>query len=167
MGTVAEDREYWVLVSRAQLRWLQLSNSRANDEDLHSHNTSLDEIGLMALVVDVDELERIVGHFLRIGFHTSLRRKKEGTSRYTSAACLHMAPKEGADFRLEIWIGFGAGQAVSQLMSTGDDLRDVLGDYLFEVTKPPVQLTWIGVDCKLELTLGFADGSKIYTSAFP
>ncbi len=169
--TTAETKK-WTSVSRAQLQWLQLCNRKENDRDLHSHNTSLDENGFTAVRADVGKVEDIVGHFLRIGLNTSLVRKNEGGSRLTKAVCLHMAPVKDEDFRLEIWIGFWTGQTVSQLMSTAGDLRDVLGDYLYEVTessrtKPSVQLTRVEMDFKLELMLGFAEGFEIFQTVFP
>ncbi|KAK3386022.1 hypothetical protein B0H63DRAFT_190713 [Podospora didyma] len=123
-------------------------------------------------MADVGEVEGIVGPFLRAGLKTSWVRKKERGGRLTEAVRLHMPPVMGQDFRLEIWIGFCAGQTISQLMSTGDDLRDILGDYLHTATessktKPSVRLTWIGMDCKLDLMLGFAGGRMIHQTIFP
>ncbi|KAM7182895.1 hypothetical protein V8F33_013947 [Rhypophila sp. PSN 637] len=165
VGKTAEDREHWVLVSRAQLHWLQFSNSKANG-DSHSHDAS-NEIRFTAVMAHVDGLERTIGPFLRVGLHTSSIRKKEGSSSFTKAARLYMAPEKDMDFKLEIWIGFAAGMAVSQLISAGEDLGDVLGDYLYKVTKLPVQLTRVGMDYKLEMTLGFVEGTKIHALVFP
>lgn len=165
VGLTAEDREHWVLISRAQLHLLQLSNRKAN-EDSHSHNAS-NENRFTAIMAHVDGLERTIGPFLRVGLHTSSIWKKEASSSFTKAVRLYMAPEKDMDFKLEIWIGFAAGMAVSQLISAGKDLRDVLGDYLYEVTKLPVQLTPVGMDYKLEMTLGFVEGTKIHALVFP
>ncbi|KAK3332657.1 hypothetical protein B0T19DRAFT_108505 [Cercophora scortea] len=170
--TIAEDREHWVLVSRAQLQLLQLSHPKANDDGLNGPHDPGEAVRITAVAANVGGLERIFGDFLRVGFNTSSMRKEEGGKSFTEAVRLHMAPAVGEDFTLEIRIGFGAGKAIAQLISTGDDLRDVLGNYLYEVTKtsktkPPVRLTWIDMDCNLELMLGFVEGEKIYHVIFP
>lgn len=167
----AEEREQWVLVSHAQLQWLQHSSSKATDGDPHL-NSSVDEGELTAIMADVGKVESIVGPFLRTGLKTSWLRKTERGRSLTEAVRLHMAPGLGRDFRLEICIGFCAGQTVSQLISTGDCLRDILGDYLYAATeaseaKPSVRLTWIAMDCKLDLMLGFKEGHEIYNTVFP
>lgn len=170
--TSAEEREEWVSVSYAQLHWLQHYSSKANDGDKHPPNASVNEGKLAAIMADVGKVEDIVGHFLRIGLKTSCVRKKERGRRLTEAVRLYISPVMGNDFRLEIWIGACAGQTISQLISTGDDLRDVLGDYLYTAiesskTKPSVRLTWIGMDCKLDLMVGFEEGCTIYETVFP
>jgi hypothetical protein len=168
----AEEREQWVSVSHAQLRWLQHCSGKARDGDPQPHNMVVEVGKLTAIMADVGKAEDIVGPFLRTGLKTSWVRKKEGGARLTEAVRLHMSPVMGNDFRLEIWIGVCAGQTMSQLMSTGDDLRDVLGEYLHAATessktKPSVQLTWIGMDCKLDLMVGVEKGLTILKTVFP
>jgi hypothetical protein len=168
----AEEREQWVSISRTQLHWLQHCSGKAKDRDPHPNNVVFEDGKLTAIMADVGKAEDIIGHFLRTGLKTSWVRKKEGGTRLTEAVRLHMSPVMGNDFRLELWIGVCAGQTISQLMSTGDDLRDVLGDYLYAATessktKPSVQLTWIGMDCKLDLMVGFEKGFTIHKTVFP
>ncbi|KAK4220599.1 hypothetical protein QBC38DRAFT_493913 [Podospora fimiseda] len=170
--TAIEDIEHWVLISRAHLHRLHLINTRANDKYSNAPHHPEEALFLTAMQANVGLLKGIFGDFLHVGFNTSSVRKEEANQSFTKAVHLHMPLQEGEDFRLEIRIGLGAGMAIEQLISAGDDLYNALGNFLYKgtkssKTKPPVQLTWVDMDCKLELMLGFKRGSELFLSIFP
>lgn len=152
--------EHWVLVSCTLLG--QLTGDGASDEDLSASRLTLPQLS-------VGWLRYILGNFLYAGFSTSTVRKGEAGKDFTEAVQLHMASQNGEDFQLDVQIVVCVGLAIAQLLSAGEDLQGVLGNYLYEATgssntKPPVRLKWMDMGCKLELMLGFREVINVFAS---
>ncbi len=90
----------------------------------------------IAIVAQVDKLKTTLGGYLFKGLDTSRIRRREKEARmmkFTDTVHLHLAYREGEDFKLEVWLGSSMGKAISQAkMRSVEDLRGMLGDYLFE-----------------------------------
>ncbi|KAF8855975.1 hypothetical protein BDZ45DRAFT_486564 [Acephala macrosclerotiorum] len=90
----------------------------------------------IAIMADVDKLETTLGGYLFKGINASRMRKGEkdgGMMTLTDTVRLHVAYQEGEDFKLEVWLCSSIGKAISQAkMRSIEDLRSMLGDYLFE-----------------------------------
>ncbi|KAK0639599.1 hypothetical protein B0T16DRAFT_423463 [Cercophora newfieldiana] len=147
---VNPEYEHWVLVSRTLLKCLHDVDDSAT-------------LGLMLSNWHIMTLQRFLGDFLCVGFNTSCMRIQEAGGDLTTTACLHASIRPGEDARFDIQIGLGVGLAISQLLSAGDDLQEVLGAFLYSATrssmmKPAVRLEWGGMACKLELMLGYHKG---------
>ncbi|TVY93986.1 hypothetical protein LAWI1_G003145 [Lachnellula willkommii] len=90
----------------------------------------------IAIMAEVDKLEGTLGAYLFRGMDTTHIRqleKDKRCNRFTDTVCLHVPVREGEDYKLEIWLCASVGKAVSQaIIKPTEDLRNVLGDYLFE-----------------------------------
>jgi len=146
----------------------------------------------MAIMAEVDKLESTLGGYLFEGMNTSrmrLREKDGGRMRFTDSVRLHVAYREGEDFKLEVWLCLSIGKAISQAkMRSVEDLRNMLGDYLFEVMKTSnrrkeeektgmsdctgaVNVSFPhsdnGSDCKMEVMLNFGMGIRVFADIYP
>jgi hypothetical protein len=146
----------------------------------------------IAMVAQVDKLEVTLGDYLFKGMDaTRLRhREKDGRMmRFTDTVHLHLAYQEGEDFKLEVWVCSSIGKAISQAkMTSVEDLRSMLGDYLFEAMdasnwrmeekrKGMLKFTRAvdvffpngddGSDCKVEVVLNFGTGTSVYENIYP
>ncbi|KAF1992732.1 hypothetical protein P154DRAFT_528256 [Amniculicola lignicola CBS 123094] len=148
----------------------------------------------MAYMAGMAELENILGTYLFEAMKQSCIRRQEENKNlmtFTDAARLHFAYKEGDDFKLELWLCSSAEKAISQAkatMSSIEDLRNLLGDFLFTAMKTSqrrkreeeigtsadtsaVEVGFpggkdSGDDCKLEVMLGFQTGCYIWAKAY-
>ncbi|KAG0645019.1 hypothetical protein D0Z07_9192 [Hyphodiscus hymeniophilus] len=146
----------------------------------------------IAIMAEVDQLERFLGGYIFEGIYTSCMRhqeKERRCMRFTDTARLHVAYREGEDIKLEIWLCGSIGNDILQAtMSSAEDLRNVLGGYLFEAMNTSnwrkeqerkkthdfsgaVNITFPdehnGSDCKMEVLLGSEMGLDLYKNAFP
>jgi hypothetical protein len=96
-----------------------------------------------ASVARLDNLERILSHYLLECMDTSLTRRLEenredtGPIRLTSAMSLYIVQR-GRDFKLEISLGSSAGKVILQSLAeleSVEDLRSLLGECLFNGMK--------------------------------
>lgn len=146
----------------------------------------------MAIMAEVDKLESALGGYLFKGMNASrmrLREKDGGRMTLTDTVRLHLAYQEGEDFKLEVWLCSSIGKAISQAkMRSVEDLRGMLGDYLFEAMeasnrRKEEQKTGMsigsgaidvsfpngddGSDCKVEVILNFGTGTNVYENIYP
>ncbi|KAF2175227.1 hypothetical protein K469DRAFT_78828 [Zopfia rhizophila CBS 207.26] len=149
----------------------------------------------MALMAEVAKLEDILGGYLFKGMKESRIRHREEERRsttFTDAVRLHLADESGEDFKLEVWLYSSIGKAISQAkanMRSVEDLRDMLGDYLFEAMKASnrrkeeertgmlactsaVDVSFpsgkeSSDDSKLEVMLNFETGDYVLGKAYP
>ncbi|KAF2253332.1 hypothetical protein BU26DRAFT_220993 [Trematosphaeria pertusa] len=142
----------------------------------------------VALMSVMAKLESILRRYLFEGMKASrVRRQEEDIWRttFTDAVRLRLAYRPGEDFVL-VWLYSPIGYAISQARSV-EDLRDMLGDYLFAAMEASNQrkeekrrgiLTCTGGvnvsfpngkdgDSKLEIILGFDIGRNIHAEAYP
>ena len=102
---------------------------------------------------------------------------------------LHVAYREGEDFKLEVWLCSSIGKAISQAkMRSVEDLRSMLSDYLFEAMKASnwrqeeerkgmsecacaVDVSFPNADdssdCKVEVMLNFMMGIRVFADIYP
>jgi hypothetical protein len=119
-------------------------------------------------------------------------RRQEGPRSFTNALRLKF-PYQGEDFKLEIWLYFETGDAISQAISSlntavGSDeaFRRLLGDYLFEAVKTSnwgkvkekrgissftgaIDVSQSGdnrSDCKVTMTLNFEKGFQVHKDIY-
>jgi hypothetical protein len=139
-------------------------------------------------MAEVDKLESTLGGYLFKGkdaSHMRHREKDGGMMRFTNTVRLHLPYQEGEDFKLEVWLCSSIGKAISQAkMRSVEDLRSVLGDYLFEAMEASnrrkeektgmsectgaVNVSFpSGDDSKLEVMLCFATGKDVYAKIYP
>ncbi|KAH9905216.1 hypothetical protein F4778DRAFT_697863 [Xylariomycetidae sp. FL2044] len=141
----------------------------------------------MARMAEVGKLRDILGAFLFVGMKLSRARKREAEASQitlTDTVRLHLASQEGEDFKLAIWVTALTGEMVSAAKSTSvNELRDVLGDYLFEAMVASSKrrgeqmsictsavLVMPGSkddDFKIEIMLCFGVGKEIYANMYP
>lgn len=147
----------------------------------------------IAMMAEVDKLEstRTLGGYLFEGMNESRMRHREKDRRwmrFTDTVRLHVAYREGEDFKLEVWLCSSVGKAISQAkMRSVEDLRDMLGDYLFEAMKASnwrkeeekkgmigtraVDVSFPngddGSDCKVEVMLNFGAGLYVLAEIYP
>ncbi|KAJ8062028.1 hypothetical protein OCU04_009809 [Sclerotinia nivalis] len=134
----------------------------------------------IAEMAELCKLESILGAYL----FNNLQQEKQ-CEKYTYAIRLHFADCPGGDFKLEIWLCSSIRQAILQVkMGLFEDLRNTLGDYLFEGMKTS---NWrkeeeaegkadctdavniVGDDendCKMEVMLGFEAGINFHNYCF-
>ncbi|KAF7870019.1 hypothetical protein EAF04_004803 [Stromatinia cepivora] len=112
--------------------------------------------------------------------------QKQRCGRYTNAVRLHLRLSKDDDYRLEVWLCSSIKQALSQAISqakTGlfEDLRYILGDYLFEAAKASnwnkdqemigislgTSFVDDGSNCKMEVMLSSKIGAEIHANVFP
>ncbi|KAF7870607.1 hypothetical protein EAF04_004351 [Stromatinia cepivora] len=145
----------------------------------------------VAKTADVDKLEHLLGaHFLNGIYATRMRHleKVNGWRKFTNAVRLHVPFIEGEDFALEVWLSASFGQSILQAMiNSTKDLRNLLGDYIFEATKVSnwmVEAEKKGIqdfngaiivsfpdgddssDCKMEVMLNCIVGFNLLKSVF-
>ncbi|KAH6667750.1 hypothetical protein B0J14DRAFT_704225 [Halenospora varia] len=158
-------------------------------QDDHQVEASETNIAMMA---EVDKLETTLGGYLFKGMNTSRMRKGEkdgGRMTFTDTVLLHLAYQEGEDFKLEVWLCSSIGKAISQAkMRSVEDLRNMLGDYLFGAMKASnrrkdeerkgvsdctvaIDVSFPngddGSDCKVEVMLNFGIGIDVYANIYP
>ncbi|KAF2188770.1 hypothetical protein K469DRAFT_70544 [Zopfia rhizophila CBS 207.26] len=147
----------------------------------------------MALTAVVAKLESILGGYLFEGVKESRIRHREKDRRsmtFTDAVRLHLAYEEGEDFKLEVWLCSSIGKAISEANKRSvKDLRNMLGEYLFEAMKASnrrkeeermgmsactgaVDVSFpsgedSSDDSKLEVILNFERGWNIWAEVFP
>ena len=143
-----------------------------------------------AIMAKVKKLEKILGGYLFSGADATLlrqREKKRGMKTITDTVRLHLAPSEGADFMLEVWLCSAIRKTILQVtIESAEDWRDILGDHLFEgmitskwrkkeetkglARTKAVNLSFHGSedgsDCKLEVTLSFRMGKKVLADLY-
>ncbi|KJK74210.1 hypothetical protein H634G_10583 [Metarhizium anisopliae BRIP 53293] len=98
-----------------------------------SQSESTSGIQVVLNMASLDNITDILPVYLVEGMKQSLKRMQERTSNnLTDAVNLHMPSKKHEDCVLKIWVCFEIGKQVSELkMGLVDELRDVLGDFLF------------------------------------
>ncbi|KAF2174771.1 hypothetical protein K469DRAFT_766999 [Zopfia rhizophila CBS 207.26] len=147
----------------------------------------------MARLAEVEKLESILRSYLFAGIKASRMRYWEedmGPMTLTNTVRLHPARKEDKDFKLEVWLCSSIGNAISEAkMRLVEDLRTMLGDYLFKAMKTSNQRKEeerIGMlactsavdvsfpsgkdssdNSKLEVTLNFEKGWYVLGEAYP
>jgi hypothetical protein len=144
-----------------------------------------------AIMAEVDKLESTLGGYLFKGMNESRmrhREKDEGMKSFTDTVRLHFAYLKGEDFKLEVWLCSSIGKAISQAkMRSVEDLRNMLGDYLFGAMKASnrrkeEEKTGISdcagavdvsfpsgddsSDCKMEVMLCFVKGKNVYENIY-
>jgi hypothetical protein len=96
----------------------------------------------IAEVAEVGRLEGTLGGYLFKGMNKSQMRHREkdrGMMSFTETVRLHFGYREGEDFKLEVWLCSSVGRAISQAkMRSVEDLRSMLGDYLFDALKASI-----------------------------
>lgn len=145
-----------------------------------------------AMMAEVDKLESTLGGWLSENMNASHMRQREKDRqmmRFTDTVRLHVAYNEGEDFKLEVWLCSSIGKAISQAkMRPVEDLRDMLGDYLYDAMKAsnwrkeeerrgmPIGTGAINVsfyngdhgsDCKVELMVNFEAGLCVWAELYP
>ncbi len=116
------------------------------------------------------------------------REKDRGMMSFTETVRLHFGYREGEDFKLEVWLCSLVGRAISQAkMRSVEDLRSMLGDYLFDAMKASI---WReeeerkgvsdctgavdvsfpngedGSDCVMGVMLNFVMGIRVFESIY-
>lgn len=144
----------------------------------------------VALMAVTAKLESILGRYLFGGMKASRMRRQEedmGRMTFTDAVHLRLAYQPGEDFVLEVWLCSPIGNAISEVRSV-EDLRDMLGDYLFAAMeasnrrkeeKRSGMLTCTSAinvsfpsgkdsdeDSKLEIVFNFETGRNVYAEAY-
>lgn len=145
-----------------------------------------------AIMADVEKLDSRLGGYLFEGLGATRMRHRENqrrVTRFTDTVRLHVAHREGEDFKLEVWVALSIGKAIAQAkMKSIDDLETLLGGYLFEAmkasnwrkeeerTKLPGCTGAVNVslpnadddsDCKVEVMLSFEAGQFMWAELFP
>lgn len=138
-----------------------------------SHVASGTEIAIMA---EVDKLESTLGGYLFKGMNeTRMRHQEKDTAMmsFTDTVRLHFAYNQGEDFKLEVWVRSLIGKAISQALRSAEDLRSMLGDYLFEGMSKCAAAVDVsfpdadeGSDCKVEVMLNFGTGKDVYENIY-
>jgi len=143
-------------------------------------------------MADVEKLDSRLGGYLFEGLGATRMRHRENqrrVTRFTDTVRLHVAHREGEDFKLEVWVALSIGKAIAQAkMKSIDDLETLLGGYLFEAmkasnwrkeeerTKLPGCTGAVNVslpnadddsDCKVEVMLSFEAGQFMWAELFP
>ncbi|OBT38933.1 hypothetical protein VE00_10561 [Pseudogymnoascus sp. WSF 3629] len=146
----------------------------------------------MAMTAEVDKLESTLGGWLFENMdasHMRQREKDRQMMRFTDTVRLHVAYNEGEDFKLEVWLCSSIGKAISQAtMGPVEDLRDMLGDYLYDAMNAsnwrkeeerrgmPIGTGAIdvsfhngdhGSDCKVEVMVNFEAGLYVWAELYP
>lgn len=170
----------------------------------------------IAMMAEVDKLRSILGDYLVDGMNASRMRHHEKDIRwitFTNTVRLHVADDKGEDFKLEIWLCLSVGKAISQanknftpselgrspladnaenrledVIKPVEDLRSILGAYLFEAMKASnwrkeeekagmsigtsaVDVSFPdgddGTDCKVVVMLGFGAGVDMFAKIYP
>ncbi|PVH70190.1 hypothetical protein DL98DRAFT_521748 [Cadophora sp. DSE1049] len=146
----------------------------------------------IAIMAEVDKLESRLGVYFFEGMYASRMRhqeKERQCMRFTDTVRLYVAYRPGEDIKLEMWLCASIGNDISQAtIDSAEDLRNVLGDYLFEAMKASnwwkeeerkgicdfsgaVSVSFPdghnGSDCKVEVLLGSEMGLDLYKNAFP
>jgi hypothetical protein len=169
------------------------------------------------MMAEVDKLRSILGDYLVDGMNASRMRHHEKDIRwitFTNTVRLHVADEKGEDFKLEVWLCLSVGKAISQakknftpselgrrsgladnaenrledVTKPVEDLRSILGAYLFEAMKASI---WRkeeekagmaigtsavdvsfpdrddGTDCKVVVMLGFGAGVDVFAKIYP
>ncbi|KAF2177299.1 hypothetical protein K469DRAFT_755231 [Zopfia rhizophila CBS 207.26] len=149
----------------------------------------------MALMAEVGKLKSILGNYLFTGMKLShIRRREEDSGSMltdlTDTVRLRLPHRSGEDFKLEVWLCSSFGESIPRaIMSSVEELRIILGDYLFDAMNAS---NWrkeektmgksactgaVGVsfpsgkgsssDSKLEVMLNFETGLSVYRTAYP
>ncbi|TEY73426.1 hypothetical protein BOTCAL_0078g00190 [Botryotinia calthae] len=143
----------------------------------------------VAKMAMVDKLQRTFGDHLFTGTDTSRIRRQEKKKRclsYTDTVRLHN-PFPGMDYKLEFWLCTSVGKTISQaVISSSKNLRNILGEYIFEAMKTSntrmeqekkgqgeftgaVDVLFLDgddSDCKMEVMLNYEKGSDILKEVF-
>ena len=141
-----------------------------------------------ATLADMHKLQYIIGEYLLAGMKASRVRRREedmGQRTLTNAMRLRPARTEGGDFWLEIWLCVSVGEKILEArMRSFEDLKRLLGDYLFEAVKASnkrkeeekteklactnaVDVYFYKGDSRLKIMLTFEVGMQILLEAFP
>lgn len=135
-------------------------------------------------------LERSLEHFISTGMRLGHTRREEERQRlrqrFTKAARLRLPLQEGDDIILEVWLHPSFGQCISVANELNvEELRGLLGENLFmamkaskrrkeeELAKKETLTSAVKVlpdssgDRKLEVTISFDSGVRIWGDAFP
>ncbi|KAI0164051.1 hypothetical protein GGR57DRAFT_452152 [Xylariaceae sp. FL1272] len=137
-----------------------------------------------ARMAQVQELKNVLGAYLFVGIKTSRMRKQEGLVTLTDAVRLQLAPQEGDDFRLILWVESSIGGTISGSNSESvEALHDALGNYIFEgmmaskTRKAETQPENTGAvivnhprrdeDSVVEIMLCFSTGKELYATIYP
>ncbi|KAI7972935.1 hypothetical protein EIK77_004974 [Talaromyces pinophilus] len=136
----------------------------------------------------VEGLENFIGSFLREEVESSpprLSELKRGPYTFTRAVRLYIPQTEGNDCIVEVILDPRSAEGLLQLLhNSNNDLRPVLGDYLFDgVMKGKLKqnetsalvknsqaarlIECDGFYCKLEVVIGFRKGIDMFISVFP
>lgn len=146
----------------------------------------------IAILAEVDKLESTVGGYLFKGMNETymrLREKDGGRMTLTDTVRLHLAYQEGEDFKLEVWLCSSVGKAISEArLRSVEDLRDMLGNYLFEAMEASnwrkeeeergisectgaIDVSFPngedGSDCKMRVLLNFVMGIRVFERIYP
>ena len=130
----------------------------------------------IAIMAEVDKLESTLGGYLLEGMNVTRMRYQEkdaGMISFTDTVRLHFAYNEGEDFKLEVWVCSSIGKAISQALSSAEDLKSMLGGYLFEGMSDcagAVNVSFPNADedsdCKVEVMLNFGTGKDVYENIY-
>lgn len=167
----------------------QAGNKTGLDSSRCQPSAELISVQPTARMAEVDKLEIILGSCLFRGINASRKRNREkarGMIRLTDTVVLHLARQADEDFKLEVCLCSSIGEAIFQAkMRSIEDLRNMLGDYLFEAMKASnwrkreerTEMTGCtsavnvfrasGDDSKLQVMLHFGTGKEVFTQMFP
>ncbi|KJZ72794.1 hypothetical protein HIM_07738 [Hirsutella minnesotensis 3608] len=194
----SDERDVWLSDCLKQLQVLKCSvkqarntgndvqNARRRKRKREQPEASVEEDVYMARMAEMEKVKATLGVYLFVSMKTSRTRKKEEEERMvslTDTVRLYFAVQEGEDFKLNIWISSSAGESISKAHSRSvDELRDMLGDYLFEAMeaskkrKSEQNAACTGAvavlrgakdeDSLLEVILCFAVGKEIYATMY-
>lgn len=149
-------------------------------ENSISGGTNFDTSRYIAEMPMLSKLEPIIGIYL---FRNLQQEKRNG--RFTKAVCLQVPDNFSRDFLLEIWLCSSTKPVILQMkIGLFEDLRNILGDYLFEgmnTSNRRVEELAMGKadhtdafkiicgnenDCKIEVLLSFDIGQHLYKDCF-
>lgn len=174
-----KDREAWTTTALAHLHLLKRLSCTTYDERVSV---------TMAILADLDIMEKYVGDYLYSGVQLSHMRGGED-SRLTRALRLCLASDSGEDFILEIWICSSYGSSIvdkMRMMTSIEDWEKILGDYLYRAMKnsrsrkieeetgmlrtSAVRISspnGSNYDSKLEVMMSFEMGREVWDEGFP
>lgn len=128
----------------------------------------------VARMASFEKLERVLGEYLHNGMTASRWRKTEVDRRIvtlTDAVRLHLAYRNGEHFKLGVRLCPFVGRAIAEAnANSAEQLRSMLGDYLFEAKTGDIQVTFShegSGDCKLDVMLKFDAGRYLLGELYP
>jgi hypothetical protein len=144
-----------------------------------------------AMMAEVNKLESFLGGYLFSGINETRMRYREqamGMRSFTDTVRLHLAHREGEDFKLEVWLCSSIGKDIAKELGAVKNLTSMLGGFLSKAMKAS---TWRqgeerkgmsnctgavnvsfpnvddGGDCKMEVMLNFGMGMSVLTDIYP